>query len=208
LDVPLEKCLIQNQKREKWKQIPEIIIKTSFDKIEKKFENYISLKTGEKEELENLFNELLIILKDPVIIKNDLLKTDVEYEKNFSHLLDIFCREKIGLFNKSVLIGMNENIKKKTNKKISEFKFFYQDFTNFILYHNDDLDYDEQLSQKQKKLEQIFCDNQKIDFRGGEEKIKLLIRENKQNSNLDLIESQAEILSNYFQELLNNLFIN
>ena len=70
------------------------------------------------------------------------------------------------------------------------------------------MDYDEHLLQHQKSLEQICCDNKKMDFRGIEEKIKFFIRDNKQNSNSDLIESQAEILSNYFQELLKNLLIN
>ena len=198
--------MIQNKLREKLNQIPEKIIKNSFDKIEKFFTNNITIKSSENNVIHGIIDQLLKLLQNPVFIQNSSNEINVEYEKNFSHLLDIFCREKIGNLYKNSVNVVSENTLKKNNKIISELKKFFQNYANFLRSLKNDLDYGFLRKQYHETYEKIFSNKVSIKLEDIEEKIVSLIKEN--SLEFLSIEKEAQIFSNYFIEILvNNLLI-
>ena len=198
--------MIQNKLREKLNQIPEKIIKNSFDKIEKFFTNNITIKSSENNVIHGIIDQLLKLLQNPVFIQNSSNEINVEYEKNFSHLLDIFCREKIGNLYKNSVNVVSENTLKKNNKIISELKKFFQNYANFLRSLKNDLDYGFLRKQYHETYEKIFSNKVNIKLEDIEEKIVSLIKEN--SLEFLSIEKEAQIFSNYFIEILvNNLLI-
>lgn len=199
----------QNLLRPIWNQIPESIIKKSYDKIEGNFINCMTLKSRTNKDSENMIIGLLDFLKNPVIIQNEISLMAPEEQKNFFHLMDISCREKIGFFNQNYLANKDDGFAQKANKTMANFKKFYQNFVKFCSSQKDLKNFEEIRKQQINIFEKISIDFSKIiDFKNLELKILEMLEEMELQSilNDDKIKSQAKYFSNYFFEILEQLF--
>lgn len=202
LDVPLEKALFQNNQREKFKQIPEFIIKNCYNKIERNFTNGIDFK--EESDIINVVSQALNILQESVFIKNEYQENKLKDEKNFFHLLDLLFREEIGKINKIYSSEWDDRKKKSNNKLMAEFKKVYIDLIKFILFHQNHPDYDKSKEEKKKSFE-LISKNSQLNFQFTEKIILQIFDENHSKITNDLTKI-AEIFSNSFSEFSLFLF--
>lgn len=81
---------------------------------------------------EKIYNEVQNFLNKPVFIQKESEVDRAIFTESFSKMVDNFCREKIGILNKEVILKLDEEKKRNKNKKISIFKKHYQDLTKYI----------------------------------------------------------------------------
>lgn len=203
METTIETAKIQNKLRPKHKQIPEETIEGSFQKLEKKFFNCIIVESEKNTNIREIMDKCLNFIHLPVEIPNQLEKENIEREQNFSHLLDICCREKIGIINRDYLHEISEKHKREAqNKKISLLKRNFQEITKY-LYLNHESDLFE--NSTFKKL-QLNFNELKIDFQIFVKEISEILNCEDENC-LDLKEEKkAKNLAEYFKNLCLNLY--
>lgn len=203
METTIDTAKIQNKLRPKHKQIPEETIEGSFKKLEKKFFNCIIVEKHTN--IKEIADKCLNFIHLPVEIPNQIEKENIEKEQNFAHLIDICCREKIGLFNRDLLQKLDEKQERDAlNKAISLFKKNFQEISKFIylnrknylsiLFENATL----------KKFQLNFIEY-KIDFLLFVKEIFEIIDCEEENF-LDFEEKKAKKLAEYFYNLCLNLY--
>lgn len=161
IETPLETAISQNQARAKIKQVPEKIIENSFCKLERTFINSIKIEQNILQNPEKIYNEVQNFLTKPVFIQKESEVDRAIFTESFSKMVDNFCREKIGILNKEVILKLDEEKKRNKNKKISIFKKHYQDLTKYIF---SNITNNDRIDEVSNNIKDIFKESN-IDFK-------------------------------------------
>ena len=207
--MPLEKALEQNLLRPTNKQIPNAIITKSQEKIEGNFSNCITINSKNNKPIQEILMIVLDFLKNPVIIKNKNSIVPPEYETSFYHLLDLKFREKIGMVNQTILIKKDSQTIQKMNKTMANFKKYYQSLVKFFDSQKNLKNFETLKEEHFLVFEKNFNFAKKTTFAEIELRTNEILRDMTDDSFLheNKIEIYANQFSNYFFEILNELFI-